>query len=135
MTVGNMMMDISTMSFRFCGSAKSMEYLYSWILIRILYLVSPEGADRSQWSRFSGGSGAPLWTLVAAGLNPQNFHATEGAILHSHWPDPAKFPFMLWSSNYVPTTQYFLADGSIDWSVIPSLPSFSLVAISRPEQS
>jgi hypothetical protein len=58
------------------------------------------GAD-SQWSRFSGGSGAPVWTLAAAGLNPENFHATEGAIIHSLWPDPSKFPFMLWSSNYV----------------------------------
>lgn len=42
-----------------------------------------------------------MWTLTAAGLNPENFQATEGAILHSQWPDPEKFPFMLWSSNYV----------------------------------
>jgi hypothetical protein len=42
-----------------------------------------------------------MWTLIAAGLNPENFHKTEGAILHSYWPNPEEFPFMLWSSNYV----------------------------------
>jgi len=42
-----------------------------------------------------------MWTLTAAGLNPENFQATEGAILHSQWSDPEKFPYMLWSSNYV----------------------------------
>lgn len=35
------------------------------------------------WSRYSGGSGAPLWTFYAAGLNPKNFHITEAAILHN----------------------------------------------------
>ena len=44
-----------------------------------------------------------MWTLTAAGFNPENFQITEGAILHSLWPEPDKFPFMLWSSNYVST--------------------------------
>ncbi|KAJ4293028.1 hypothetical protein N0V88_005692 [Collariella sp. IMI 366227] len=52
------------------------------------------------WSRFSGGSGAPMWTLYAAGLNPQSFAATEAAIVHNTYPEPEKFPKMIWSTNY-----------------------------------
>ncbi|KAL1843587.1 hypothetical protein VTJ49DRAFT_870 [Mycothermus thermophilus] len=52
------------------------------------------------WSRFSGGSGAPMWTLYAAGLNPQSFAATEAAIVHNTYPDPDNFPKMIWSTNY-----------------------------------
>ncbi len=52
------------------------------------------------WSRFSGGSGAPLWTLYACGLNPEAFAATQAAFVHNTYPDPAKYPKMLWSTNY-----------------------------------
>lgn len=52
------------------------------------------------WSRFSGGSGAPMWTLYAAGLNPQSFAATEAAIVHNTYPDTNDFPKMIWSTNY-----------------------------------
>ncbi|KAI6368061.1 hypothetical protein MCOR25_004745 [Pyricularia grisea] len=52
------------------------------------------------WSRFSGGSGAPMWTLYAAGLNPEAFAATEAAIVHNTYPEPANFPKMIWSTNY-----------------------------------
>ncbi|KAK4154306.1 glycoside hydrolase [Chaetomidium leptoderma] len=52
------------------------------------------------WSRFSGGSGAPMWTLYAAGLNPQSFAATEAAIVHNTYPEPDSFPKMIWSTNY-----------------------------------
>ncbi|KAL2262229.1 hypothetical protein VTK26DRAFT_2065 [Humicola hyalothermophila] len=52
------------------------------------------------WSRFTGGSGAPMWTLYAAGLNPQSFAATEAAVVHNTYPDPDKFPKMIWSTNY-----------------------------------
>ncbi|OBT49094.1 hypothetical protein VE00_00118 [Pseudogymnoascus sp. WSF 3629] len=52
------------------------------------------------WSRFSGGSGAPMWTLYAAGLNPEAFVATEAALVHCMYPEPEKFPKMIWSTNY-----------------------------------
>lgn len=52
------------------------------------------------WSRFSGGSGAPLWTLYACGLNPEAFQATQAAFVHSQYPEPAKYPKMIWSTNY-----------------------------------
>ena len=58
------------------------------------------------WSRFSGGSGAPYWTLPACGLDPENFSKTIAAILQCEWKnnkgdiDPATFPDMIWATNY-----------------------------------
>ena len=52
------------------------------------------------WSRFTGGSGAPIWTLYAMGLNPRAFRSTEAALVHNTSPDPANYPKMIWSTNY-----------------------------------
>lgn len=52
------------------------------------------------WSRFSGGSGAPYWTYIAAGMNPKHFKETEAAIVHNTADDPTAFPRMIWSTNY-----------------------------------
>ncbi|KAI5466853.1 glycoside hydrolase superfamily [Mariannaea sp. PMI_226] len=60
------------------------------------------------WSRFTGGSGAPMWTIYACGLNPQSFAATEAAIVQNTYPNPDEFPKMIWSTNY-----YRLAAGTI----------------------
>ncbi|KAJ5118739.1 glycosyl hydrolase [Penicillium atrosanguineum] len=52
------------------------------------------------WSRLSGGSGAPMWTLYAAGLNPKAFKKTEAALVQNTYDDPSQFPKMIWSTNY-----------------------------------
>ncbi|OLL25534.1 putative glycosyl hydrolase [Neolecta irregularis DAH-3] len=52
------------------------------------------------WSRFFGGSGAPLWTVYLAGFNPRNFLDTEAALVHNILPEPENFPAMIWSTNY-----------------------------------
>lgn len=60
------------------------------------------------WSRFTGGSGAPMWTIYACGLNPHSFAATEAAIVQNTYHDPDSFPKMIWSTNY-----FRLAAGTI----------------------
>ena len=52
------------------------------------------------WSRFTGGSGAPQWTLQACGLNPETFHTTQAALVQNTWPNPHEFPKMVWATNY-----------------------------------
>ena len=49
------------------------------------------------YSRFSGGDGAPGWTLEAAGFNMRNFKETGAAIVHQTHGDP--FPRMVWPTN------------------------------------
>lgn len=52
------------------------------------------------WSRFTGGSGAPLWTLYAAGLNPKHFKNTLAARIHYDSTKPECFTKMVWATNY-----------------------------------
>lgn len=49
------------------------------------------------WSRFSGGDGAPRWTLEAAGFDVDNLHATGAAFLESQHHGP--LPRMIWPTN------------------------------------
>jgi hypothetical protein len=49
------------------------------------------------WSRFTGGDGAPAWTLEAAGFDLRNLHATGAAFLHQEHGDP--LPRMIWPTN------------------------------------
>lgn len=55
------------------------------------------------WSRFSGGSGAPMWSFYAAGLDPKKFTKTEAAVLHNEprfHDSSTKYRKMIWTSNY-----------------------------------
>ncbi|MFZ5942204.1 MAG: cellulase family glycosylhydrolase [Bacteroidota bacterium] len=49
------------------------------------------------WSRFTGGDGAPLWTLELVGIDPQKVQETGAAIVHNLYGDP--FPRMIWYTN------------------------------------
>jgi Glycoside hydrolase family 5 C-terminal domain/Cellulase (glycosyl hydrolase family 5) len=49
------------------------------------------------WSRFSGGDGAPGWTLEAVGFDLTQFAETGAAIVHATQGDP--FPRMIWPTN------------------------------------
>lgn len=49
------------------------------------------------WSRFSGGDGAPGWTLEAAGFDLSHLHETGAAFLHQVHGDP--LPRMIWPTN------------------------------------
>ena len=51
------------------------------------------------WSRFTGGDGAPKWTLSAVGMKPEKMHVCGAAVLHSEMDGP--FPTMIWPTNYV----------------------------------
>lgn len=59
-----------------------------------LVIVDPH---QDVWSRFSGGDGAPGWTLEAAGFHLAHIHETGAAILHQLHGDP--FPQMIWPTN------------------------------------
>jgi hypothetical protein len=48
------------------------------------------------WSRFTGGDGAPGWTLEAVGFDLSNLHATGAAFLHQEHGDPLP---RIWPTN------------------------------------
>ncbi|KAJ5111276.1 glycosyl hydrolase [Penicillium argentinense] len=83
-------------------------YDEEWItfMIEVLRIAKQYGfyifmdPHQDVWSRFSGGSGAPMWTLYAAGLNPKGFKKTEAALVQNTYDIPAEFPKMIWSTNY-----------------------------------
>jgi hypothetical protein len=49
------------------------------------------------WSRFTGGDGAPGWTLEAVGFDMTRFQQTGAALVHQTHGDP--FPVMHWFLN------------------------------------
>ncbi len=50
------------------------------------------------WSRFTGGDGAPGWTLEVAGIDISKLHQTGAAFVHQESGDP--YPKMIWPTNY-----------------------------------
>jgi len=51
------------------------------------------------WSRWTGGDGAPMWTLEALGFEPRNLHASGAAMLHQGMGE--SYPQMQWFSNHL----------------------------------
>jgi hypothetical protein len=50
------------------------------------------------WSRWTGGDGAPAWTLDLLGFDIPNLHNVGATLTHQTHGDP--FPQMIWPSNY-----------------------------------
>ena len=50
------------------------------------------------WSRWTGGDGAPAWTLDAVGFDLSTLHRSGAAFVHEMAGDP--YPRMLWPANY-----------------------------------
>jgi hypothetical protein len=97
------------------------EYLdYVYAVVRkageygITLLIDPH---QDVWSRFSGGDGAPGWTLEAVGFNMTRFADTGAAIVHATHGDP--FPRMIWPTNaskLAAATMYTLFFGGNDFA-------------------
>ncbi|HEU0001452.1 MAG TPA: cellulase family glycosylhydrolase [Ktedonobacteraceae bacterium] len=80
----------------------------------MLLFIDPH---QDMWSRFSGGDGAPGWTLEAAGFDMTHFSATGAAIVHATHGDP--FPEMIWptnSSKLASATMFTLFFGGDDFA-------------------
>lgn len=70
------------------------------------------------WSRWTGGDGAPWWTLDAIGIDIAKLHTTGAAISHQTHGDP--FPRMIWPSNYArlgAATMFTLFFGGNDFAL------------------
>jgi hypothetical protein len=50
------------------------------------------------WSRWTGGDGAPAWTMEKLGMNINKFDDVGAAITHQY--DADNYPRMIWPSNY-----------------------------------
>ncbi|KAI9905569.1 hypothetical protein PsorP6_014120 [Peronosclerospora sorghi] len=64
----------------------------------ILIYVDPH---QDVWSRWTGGDGAPMWTLEKVGLEPRHFDTTKAALcIETCGLDMQAFPRMIWPTNY-----------------------------------
>ncbi|MBZ0298866.1 MAG: cellulase family glycosylhydrolase [Anaerolineae bacterium] len=76
-----------------------LDYLYA-----VVHKAGEYGLDvfidphQDVWSRWTGGDGAPGWTLEAVGMDLTKLAATGTAINHPEHGDP--FPRMIWPTNY-----------------------------------
>ncbi|KAF9208132.1 hypothetical protein BGZ49_009685 [Haplosporangium sp. Z 27] len=55
------------------------------------------------WSRFTGGSGMPGWTLELAGLDMTKFEQTGAAVVENTSKDKDNYPKMIWATNSIKT--------------------------------
>ncbi len=79
------------------------------------------------WSRFTGGDGAPYWTLEMVGFDPLKFTDTGSAFVHNVKGDP--FPRMIWPTNYnklAAATMFTLFFGGNDFAPHATIDSMSI---------
>jgi hypothetical protein len=82
---------------------------------KILLIAEQQGVSvfidphQDVWSRWTGGDGAPAWTLERLGMNLDQLDATGAAITRQRYgefhisrkhPEGEPFPKMMWPSNY-----------------------------------
>ncbi|MBS1979317.1 MAG: cellulase family glycosylhydrolase [Bacteroidetes bacterium] len=95
-----------------------LEYLRALVIKSAQYHINVFiDPHQDAWSRFTGGDGAPYWTLEVVGFNPIHMHETGAAVLHQWEGDP--LPSMLWSTNYFKlgtSTMFALFFGSEDFA-------------------
>ena len=82
--------------------------IYDEAYLDYVYAVIKKAADygidvfvdphQDVWSRWTGGDGAPGWTLEAIGMDLTKLDVTGAAISHQVHGDP--FPRMIWPTNY-----------------------------------
>ncbi|KAF8938025.1 hypothetical protein BGZ47_008758 [Haplosporangium gracile] len=51
------------------------------------------------WSRFTGGSGMPGWTIELAGMDVTKLEPTGSAITQNTYKDKRNYPKMIWATN------------------------------------
>ncbi|MDR0319910.1 MAG: cellulase family glycosylhydrolase [Treponema sp.] len=88
---------------------------YLAYLRKILLLAEKEGISvfidphQDVWSRWTGGDGAPSWTMEKLGMNLDNCDLCAAAVTRQRYgifhqskkhPDGKPYPKMLWPSNY-----------------------------------
>lgn len=77
------------------------------------------------WSRFTGGDGAPGWTLELAGFDLKNLHPSGAAFVHNIHGDP--YPKMIWPTNnqkLAAATMFTLFFGGKDFA-----PNFKIAGV------
>nr|CCA13966.1 conserved hypothetical protein [Albugo laibachii Nc14] len=81
---------------------KYLDYIREIILIGAKYdLYFYIDPHQDVWSRWTGGDGAPMWTLQKVGLEPRNFAETHASICIETLGDHVhEFPKMIWPTNY-----------------------------------
>ncbi len=76
-----------------------LDYLYAVIQKANEYDISLFiDPHQDTWSRFSGGDGAPGWTIEAVGLDMTHFKATGAALTHQEYD--GALPPMIWPTNH-----------------------------------
>jgi hypothetical protein len=104
-----------------------LDYLHEIISIADKYGISVYiDPHQDVWSRFTGGDGAPGWTLEAAGFEIRNFTESGAAVIHSKYGDP--LPNFYWPTNgskLAAATMFTLFFGGNDfapWTKIDGMP-------------